>query len=237
MHGTSESAVACLYSPCVGQPREGFDSRKRRRWVGLDSSRRELILGVLGLLILGAVAYVLYAQTSEGGGVGLQTETATATPGTTETPTPSPTPTPAATPTPTPAPQTYTVQPGDTLLAIAERFGITVEDLQARNQLDDPNSIFAGQKLQLPQPGERVQPETPVAGGGDADDVYVVKAGDTLYAISQDLDVTVEDLAEINEITDPSQLFVGRRLLIPARRITPPTVRPTPEAGQSGAST
>ncbi len=205
--------------------------------MGLDSSRRELVLGVLGLLILGVVAYVLYTQATEGGAVGLQTETATATPETAETPTPNPTPTPEATPTPTPAPQTYTVQPGDTLLAIAERFGITVEDLQAKNQLADPNSIFAGQKLELPQPGERVQPETPAAGGGDASDVYTVKAGDTLYAISQELEVTVEDLAEINEITDPSQLFVGRRLLIPERRITPPTVRPTPAAGQSGAST
>ncbi len=191
---------------------------------------------MLGLLILGAVAYVLYTQATEGGGIGLPTETATATPETLESPTPTPTPTPAATPTPTPAPQTYTVQPGDTLLAIAERFGITLDDLQAKNELVDPNSIFAGQKLELPQPGERVQPETPVVGGAEGDDVYVVQAGDTLYAISQDLDVTVEDLAELNEITDPSQLFVGRRLLIPARRITPPTVRPTPEAGQSGAS-
>ena len=203
--------------------------------MGLDSSRRELVLGVLGLLILGVVAYVLYTQATEDGGIGLQTETPTATPDSTTSPTPSPTPTPAATPTPTPAPQTYTVQPGDTLLGIAERFGITVEDLQGKNDLPDPNNIFVGQKLELPQPGERLQVDTPAAGGGATDDVYVVKAGDTLYAISQDLDVTVEDLAEINEITDPSQLFVGRRLLIPERRITPPTVRPA--EGQAGAST
>ncbi len=203
--------------------------------MGLDSSRRELVLGVLGLLTLGVVAYVLYTQATEDGGIGLQTVTPTATPDSTTSPTPSPTPTPAATPTPTPAPQTYTVQAGDTLLGIAERFGITVEDLQAKNDLPDPNNIFVGQKLELPQPGERVQAETPVAGGGSADDVYVVKAGDTLYAISQELDVTVEDLAEINEITDPSQLFVGRRLLVPERRVTPPTVRPDQAAGQSGA--
>ena len=192
---------------------------------------------MLGLLILGVVAYVLYTQATEGGGIGLQTETATPTPPSAASPTPSPTPTPEATPTPTPAPQTYTVQAGDTLLGIAERFGITVEDLQSKNELADPNNIFVGQKLQLPQPGERVQVETPVAGGGAADDVYIVKAGDTLYAISQELDVTVEDLADLNEITDPSQLFVGRRLLIPERRIGPPTVRPTPQVGQSGAST
>ena len=195
------------------------------------------MLGVLGLLILGVVAYVLYTQATEDGSVGLLAETPTATPESAASPTPSPTPTPAATPTPTPAPQTYTVQAGDTLLGIAERFGITVEDLQSKNELADPNNIFVGQKLQLPQPGERVQADSPAAGGGGADDVYVVKAGDTLYAISQELDVTVEDLATTNEITDPSQLFVGRRLLIPERRLTPPTVRPAAGAGQSGAST
>lgn len=190
---------------------------------------------MLGLLILGVVAYVLYAQATDGSGIGLETETPTAIPEDVASPTPSPTPTPEATPTPTPAPQSYTVQPGDTLLGIAERFGIAVDDLQSKNELADPNNIFAGQKLQLPQPGERAQAETPVVGAGE--DVYVVKAGDTLYAISQELDVTVEDLAEINEITDPSQLFVGRRLLIPERRITPPTVRPAADTGQSGAST
>lgn len=194
------------------------------------------MLGVLGLVILGVVAYVLYTQATEENATGLQAQTATATPDGAASPTPSPTPTPAATPTPTPAPQTYTVQPGDTLLAVAERFGLTVEDLQAKNNLPDPNRISVGQKLQLPQPGERVQADTAAAGGGVADDVYVVKAGDTLYAISQELDVTVEDLAELNEITDPSQLFVGRRLLIPERRLTPPTVRPRADAGQSGAS-
>ena len=192
---------------------------------------------MLGLLILGVVAYVLYTQATEDGSAGLLAETPTATPESAASPTPSPTPTPAATPTPTPAPQTYTVQAGDTLLGIAERFGITVEDLQSKNELADPNNIFVGQKLQLPQPGERVQADSPAAGGGAADDVYVVKAGDTLYAISQELDVTVEDLATTNEITDPSQLFVGRRLLIPERRLTPPTVRPAAGAGQIGAST
>ena len=226
---------AHAYTHGVHQPPAGEFARRRRRCQGLDSSRRELILGVLGLLILGVVAYVLYTQATEGGGVGLQTQTTT-TPASTAPPTPSSTPTPAATPTPTPAPQTYTVQAGDTLLQVAERFGITAEDLQAKNNLADPNSIFVGQKLELPQPGERVQAETPAAGGA-ADDVYLVKGGDTLYAISQELDVSVEDLAELNEITVPSQLFVGRRLLVPERRLTPPTVRPAPAAGQGGAST
>ncbi|HEY8490537.1 MAG TPA: LysM peptidoglycan-binding domain-containing protein, partial [Dehalococcoidia bacterium] len=58
------------------------------------------------------------------------TETPAETPTPAGTPTPSPTPAPP-TPTPTPEPQVYIVQPGDTLSGIAQRFGVTVEQLRA----------------------------------------------------------------------------------------------------------
>jgi lysozyme len=46
--------------------------------------------------------------------------------------------------------QTYTVQPGDTLSAIAVRFGVTVSALASVNGIQDPNVIQAGQVLQIP---------------------------------------------------------------------------------------
>lgn len=192
----------------------------------MTETRRELILGVLGLAVLAVVAFVLFTQATDGdangtrAGAGATSPTAAAGPA-------MPPPTPAATPTPTPNPQTYTVQPGDTLLGIAERFDITVEDLAAHNDIPDPNNVFAGQKLELPQPGERVGPADGPGAAGDQS-VYVVRSGDTLFAIAQDIGVSVEDLAEVNEITDPTQLFVGRRLEVPPRRLTPPPPRPTP---------
>ena len=194
----------------------------------VTDARRELIFGALGLAILAVVAVVLVTQASDSfPGTGGESATATASPGAAVPPLPSATPTPtrAPTPTPTPLPQTYTVQSGDTLALIAERFNVTIEDLAAKNGISDPNNIFAGQKLELPQPDERVTPSTPA---GPEDDVYVVKAGDTLFAIAQELGVTVEDLADINDIADPSQLFVGRPLTIPERQTTPPTPRPSP---------
>lgn len=194
----------------------------------MTDARRELIFGALGLAILAVVAVVLVTQASDSfPGFGDESATATASPGATVPPVPSPTPTPtrAPTPTPTPLPQTYTVQSGDTLQLIAQRFNVTVEDLAAKNGIIDPNNIFAGQKLELPQPDERVTPAAPT---GSDDEVYVVKAGDTLFAIAQELGVSVEDLAAINDIADPSQLFVGRPLKIPERQTTPPTPRPSP---------
>ncbi len=54
------------------------------------------------------------------------------------------------TPTPTPTPQIYIVQSGDTLSWIAVQYGVTVEALMLRNNIEDPRSLRSGQKLVIP---------------------------------------------------------------------------------------
>jgi LysM repeat protein len=44
----------------------------------------------------------------------------------------------------------YVVQPGDSLLGIAVRFEVTLDALQKANDIDNPNSIVAGQVLVIP---------------------------------------------------------------------------------------
>jgi LysM repeat protein len=62
-----------------------------------------------------------------------------------------PTTAPTVTPVPTPTPQlTYTVVAGDSLALIAARFGTTVQELQAVNDIEDPNEIGVGQVLVIP---------------------------------------------------------------------------------------
>jgi LysM repeat protein len=75
---------------------------------------------------------------------------ASVTPGPSASPTPAPTPTPApATAAPTPQ-RTYVVQDGDTLAAIAQRFGVSVSAIQAANGIEDPNEIIIGDVLVIP---------------------------------------------------------------------------------------
>ena len=67
-------------------------------------------------------------------------------------PTSEASPTPAATPTSTPTPlREYEVQVGDTLSAIAERFGVEVSDLIAANDIADPNALQVGALLRIPR--------------------------------------------------------------------------------------
>jgi len=64
---------------------------------------------------------------------------------------------------------------------------------------------------QLPDIPPTVKVSTP-----DSTTVYhVVQPGQTLWSISQSYGVTVEELARLNNIEDPSRLLVNRRLLIP----------------------
>jgi LysM repeat protein len=46
--------------------------------------------------------------------------------------------------------KTYTVRPGDTPSAIADRLDVSLDDLLAENPKADPNALTPGQKLKLP---------------------------------------------------------------------------------------
>lgn len=57
--------------------------------------------------------------------------------------------------------------------------------------------------------------------------VYVVRTGDTLYSIARRFGTTVQAVAQINNISNPSRIYVGQQLLIPrGANVTP--VPPTP---------
>ena len=45
--------------------------------------------------------------------------------------------------------------------------------------------------------------------------IYIVQSGDNLWGISQRFGVSMADLAQINGISDPNQLTIGMRLVIP----------------------
>ena len=197
----------------------------------MQSITRDAYFGLVGILILGIVAWILVTQVGLGGGGQANGEVATPEPGVSETevPTVSSPDAPTsnavdtaeedATPTATPLPEFHVVQAGETLSLIAARYGLTSEAIAAKNRLGDPNAILAGQRLSLPEPDETF---TPADRGGQTEDEYVVQDGDTLFAIAQEFGVSLEALAEENDITDQSRLFVGTKLRIPEKTVPTP---------------
>ncbi|HLF28749.1 MAG TPA: FxLYD domain-containing protein [Anaerolineae bacterium] len=72
------------------------------------------------------------------------------------------TPLPTFTPAPTPTPVVHIVQPGETLIDIAQQYGITLDALQAANGVLTPETLQIGQQLIIPI-GSGAQP---APGGG-----------------------------------------------------------------------
>jgi LysM repeat protein len=136
------------------------------------------------------------------------------------TPTPStwpgqPTPTPSTwpgKPTPTPPPGTtctYVVRPGDTLYSIARRYGTTVADLQAANHISDPNLIYVGQTLIIPNCNSGPVPPPP----GKCF-TYTVKLGDTLSGIALANCDTVYGISTRNGLVNPNLIYAGQNLTV-----------------------
>lgn len=102
----------------------------------------------------------------------------------------------------------YTVQPGESLYTIATRFNVSLRDLIVYNNIQPPYIIYPGQRIFVPG---GVAPPPPSGGR-----VYIVQPGDTLYSIAQKFNVTVDAIAQLNNITRPDLIYTGQRLLIPA---------------------
>jgi LysM repeat protein len=156
-------------------------------------------------------------------------------------PSPSPTLTPALTParpltatlTSTGGEGTYTVEAGDTVYAIALKFGITVEELASANNMtvEQIAELSAGQKLIIPQRAPEQQPvatATPDASGppptatpAASGKTYTVQEGDIPVTIAEQFGISVEALLEANDITDSTSLKIGQVLVIPMPTATP----------------
>ncbi|GIX31091.1 MAG: hypothetical protein KatS3mg124_1563 [Porticoccaceae bacterium] len=106
---------------------------------------------------------------------------------------------------------THRVQRGETLSAIAARYGVSVAALKARNRLRG-DLIHPGQVLFLPEgdpAGARL-----AAGGTSA--VHRVRRGDTLWEIARRYRISVTTLARYNGIAKDAPLHPGQRIAIPA---------------------
>ena len=96
---------------------------------------------------------------------------------------------------------TYTVQKGDSLYSIAQKYNTTVDELKRLNNLTS-NTLQIGQELKI-------------SSINNSDYIiYEVKSGDSLYSISKNYNTTVDEIKTLNNLTN-NLLQIGQELKIP----------------------
>jgi|GEM_PF-299827 len=100
--------------------------------------------------------------------------------------------------------RTYTVQPGDSISSICQKFGLrNISTLIAVNSISNVRSLRSGQKLSVPS----------------LDGLnYTVAAGDTIEGLSAKYKVSVEDLLDVNDLSS-AVLQKGQKLFVPGAKM------------------
>jgi len=134
------------------------------------------------------------------------------------------------TPKPTTSAKSHLIKSGDTLSAIAKKYGVTLTALVSANKIKLTTIIYPGQKLVIP--GATTTPpvvtEPPVTTPPVADPpaavngTHVIKSGDTLSAIAKKYGITLTALLNANGLKATSIIYAGRTLIIPGVVTTTP---------------
>lgn len=98
----------------------------------------------------------------------------------------------------------YIVAYGDSLLEIATKFNVSVDQIMAANNIQDPNQIFPGQQIIIP-------------GLEDINGVLtsrVVNFGETERSVSRQLRIADAQLLKLNRIISPTEFYAGANLII-----------------------
>ncbi len=134
---------------------------------------------------------------------------------------------------------TYTIQWGDWLSKIADRFGVTNQAILTANPGLDPNRIIPGQVIVIPSASGTVSPSspsstTPVPPKSGAT-TYTVQRGDWFYGIARKFGVSAEALRAANPGVSSDVVHPGQVLNIPGGG--QPAATPVPSKGPGATYT
>lgn len=102
----------------------------------------------------------------------------------------------------------YTIQQGDTLGKIAQKFDISLNTLLWSNNLTSYSRLKVGNKLVI----------LPVSGL-----LHKVRSGENLAGIAKKYKVNLEEVVEFNELSPGARLALGQTLIIPHGKMPPPS--------------
>ena len=109
---------------------------------------------------------------------------------------------------------TYTVKSGDSVWKISHEHGMSMDELKSLNGLKD-NLIIPGQVLKIKGTSSNTKQKIKTSSKetAEAGATYVVKAGDSLWAVANKQGLTVAELKRINGLSSDT-IYVGQRLKV-----------------------
>jgi len=97
-----------------------------------------------------------------------------------------------------------TINPGETLSEIAERYKVPIEKLKLMNGINNPNELQAGEILILP--------DNAYFKSTSKKNVHTVVNGETLSEIALKNQINQQDLININNLKSADNIYIGQRL-------------------------
>jgi LysM repeat protein len=112
-------------------------------------------------------------------------------------------------------PVIHTVTYGDTLYRIAQRYGVSIDEIAQANGIVQTWSIKIGQELAIPGltvPDDSDSVNNPLVAGTPVE--HTIRAGETLNTIAQRYGVTIDSILRANQIANPNYIYAGQKLKI-----------------------
>ena len=115
----------------------------------------------------------------------------------------------------------------DTVWALSQKFGVSIKSIEQLNHIDqNTNMIYVGQDLQIPNKDT----QTPK----NNTHTYTVQSGDSLWAIAQKFNTSVDHLKQLNGLTS-NLIYVGQTLNVDGQAVAQPAKAATPAPAKTVA--
>ena len=121
----------------------------------------------------------------------------------------------------------HRVVKNDTVWALSQKFGVSIKSIEQLNHIDqNTNMIYVGQDLQIPNKDAQAPKNNT--------HTYTVQSGDSLWAIAQKFNTSVDHLKQLNGLTS-NLIYVGQTLKVDGQAVAQPAKAATPAPAKTVA--
>jgi murein DD-endopeptidase MepM/ murein hydrolase activator NlpD len=114
--------------------------------------------------------------------------------------------------------QIHTLQRGETIYALAKKYGVKEDEILFLNGIEDARRIYVGQKIRIPSKSIQV---SPIPSGASSFIEHQTVHGETFFGLARRYNVTVAQIRTANNLSESYVLKAGDKLRIPTAAVSP----------------